>query len=465
MLKVKLRKKIAVQSAGLIGFSCLIGLGATLAPFFALASVSQSPYPASGSSEFIPVYLRTNSQFPSGHNSRQLLENRNRKYASQRWFKVETKDKAHGWIAEDDSISALKLVNQAKLTEATNLYSERSNSALEKHALKAGDVVRIIDIMGSWALVRTSIRPIGIHDAWIPTQKLTPVLPPAANVGEQKFFLTHTTNLFALPNRHGAVDAQIPASTIVVLVPNQALSNEWLEVQTKLGKGYVLRSEAVAAVDLGPTGLKLIEDSTPLRAAPFPDAPTIRHLATDTQLKMIDQHTLRWGFAKVPELGEVWWPTTHYARANSDMRPAAEHIKNRELFRRKIFDMASSPLIPQLKFASAQGVYRTTDNEEWTKIQQFEDKNYPIAIAGEGTVFVGQFMSEDQGETFREWIRWDSLVDTIRRNFRISPRSMRIQEIRPEDPKGQRVILRLSVGDGGQVKLLTENQGRTWRVR
>lgn len=411
-----------------------------------------------------PVYLHVDSRFPSGHYTRQLLENRTHKTQQQRWFRVETKDKAYGWLPEDYLVNALKLVNEATLAETTPLRWERHLDAVEKESVTKGQLVTLLEVRGSWAQIRARLKSGSLRDAWLPTSLLKPLIPPGPNIGHQKIFIPKETKLYVLPGDHARVQGTLPpASFANIVLESRAATNEWLEVQGKYGaSGFVRRDDVVTASDLGDTGARPISDLVPLRSAPLPYANLMRNLPSTSRLTVIASQTLNWGMAKLSEAGEIWWPISE--EGDSDRDPAIkERISTTDLFRRKIFDMASSPAIPKLKFVSAQGVYRTIDGTEWTKIPLFQDKNYPIAIAGLGSVFVGPFVSDDHGETFQQWIRWDTLVATIKRHTRSSARHLRIEEIRPEDPTGRRVVLRLSVDTDSIIKLVTDDQGLSWR--
>lgn len=412
-----------------------------------------------------PVYLHIDSRFPSGHYTRQLLENRTRKTQLQRWFRVETKDKAYGWIPEDDLVTALKLVNEATITETTKLRFERQLKAAEKETVSKGQLVTVLEVRGSWAQIRVRL-PSGIlRDAWLPTAKLKALVPPGPLIGHQNVFIPKETKLFVLPGVNARVQGTLPGASFANLVLDSRAANaEWLEVQGRFGpSGFVRRSEVVTASDLGENGARPLYDLVPLRSAPLPYANLTRNLPSSTALRVLGAQNLSWGMAKLSEAGEIWWPMAAEG-ADIDREPLIrERISTIDLFRRKIFDMASSPAIPKLKFVSAQGVYRTNDGNEWTKIPLFQDKNYPIAIAGLGSVFVGPYVSDDHGETFQQWIRWDTLVATIKRHTRLTARHLRIEEIRPDDPTGKRVVLRLSVDTDTIVKLVTDDQGMSWR--
>ncbi len=412
-----------------------------------------------------PVYLRIESQFQSGHYTRSLLVNRTKKVQVQRWFQVETKDKNLGWISEDQLLNALKLCSQARLLESVPLRSERDLDILPKSQITKDSIVSILEIRGSWAQVRTA--PPLSKTGWLLSESLNAVLPPPdAALDNQKVFIPRNTTLYAQTVRQGKIVEHVSTAGLGTVLRTFAAKDPkgWLEVRTQGGaRGFLLRNEVITASDLGKTGAHALNDLTALRSAPLPYSHLSRHIHHAHPLKIIGSQTLRWGLARLSESGEVWWPITNEASDIEREIAHRESISTNDLFRRKIFDMASSPAIPSLKFVSAQGVFRTIDGKEWTKIPVFQDKNYPIAIAGLGSIFVGPFVSDDHGETFQQWIRWDTLVASMKRIRHVSPKQLQIQEIRPEDPAGRRVVLKLSVGTEALIKLVTDDQGRSWR--
>jgi hypothetical protein len=409
------------------------------------------------------VYLRVESQFPSGHYTRSLLVKRTKKVQIQRWFHVQTKDKGFGWIAEDQLLDALKLCSEARLIETTPFRSERDLDLMPKTELPKDSVVKVLEIRGSWAQVRSPLAKTG----WVLTEALDAIIPSAsASLDNQNIFIPRNTILYAQTIRQGRIVEHISSATIgtVLRAHSPRKAEGWLEVRTRKGsQGFLLRSEVITATDLGKLGARTLNDLSALRSVPIPYAHRSRHIQNGHHLKILGSQTLRWGLARLSEGGEVWWPITNEASDIEREIDLSESISTSELFRRKIFDMASSPAIPSLKFVSAQGVFRTIDGKEWTKIPVFQDKNYPIAIAGLGSIFVGPFVSDDHGETFEQWIRWDTLIASMKRIRYFSPKQLQIQEIRPEDPTGRRVVLKLSVGTEALVKLVTDDQGRSWR--
>ena len=404
--------------------------------------------------EATPVYLRLDSRFTSGHYPRKVLEGRTREIQFQQWLRVETSDKAYGWFPEDHLVTPLKLAQQALVTEDTPSRLSANLEALGGEYLKKNARVYILEVAGSWARVR----PLPVEDTddiWLPTSTLRADLKaPAA-----KAFIPTIAMVHILPGHRARVQSQIKEPRFVQVVKT---TKDWVEILDGLnGHGFVRRADAVTLEDLGTQGVRPIFDMAPLRSAPLPYADLVRSLRADSPLKVIEKRSLRWGQANLKDLGQIWWPMIAEADESS-ANELRERITTPELFKRKIFDMATSPAIPALKFVSAQGIYRTNDGREWSRIPTFQDKNYPIAISGAGAVFIGPYMSDDQGETFEQWIRWDILVSTLRKLNHHAPAQLQIVGIQPQGIAGRRVLLKLNLGANSKVSVVTDDQGLSW---
>lgn len=415
----------------------------------------------------MPVYLQLDSQFPSGHHPRAWLENRTKRVQFQRWMRIKTasptgKGDVYGWLPEDHLITPLKLASEAALTEDTPARTESEMDALSGRILKKGTPVLLLDLKGSWARVQP-LPATENRSSWVPTESLRAL----SQSQTQKAFVFNRATVFVLPGLHARRLGETPAGKII-----QALSsrNGWVEIRFQGGSGYIRRSDVWTLEDLGEKGARPFLAQAPLRSAPLPYADLVTHLPRDSKLEILSAKVQRWGQVRVPETGELWWPIADDFEEEKGQGPggiasaAHEKLLTRELFARKIFDMASSPAIPSLKFVSAQGVFRTIDGQEWSKIPLFKDENYPIAIASEGPVFVGPYVSEDQGETFQTWIRWDKLVATIKSRYVITPRGLQILEIKPEDANGRRITLKLNIGLEKPIRTVTEDQGLSWKA-
>ncbi len=401
----------------------------------------------------VPVYLNIESRFPSGHYKRNILESRTRKIQAQNWFRVRTPDKHYGWLPESDLVTALKLVNHAILKETVPVRSDALLDSIEQALVTKGTRVQIVSQKGSWALVRFQTDG-ATRESWINSESLLPVTdgPP------EKIFVKPRTLVYALPGAKGRVIRTITTPTIMPVIKER---EGWFEVRVRESNGFIKKADAVTAQDLGTSAAHALNDHVPMKSAPLPYSDIATHVSSGARLKIIASQSLRWGYATLSDLGGIWWPMHELAEEEKN-HAVKEELTTSELFKRKLFDMASSPAVNSLKFASAQGIYRTTDGRKWTKIPQFHDKNFPIAISSSGIVFVGPYLSEDHGETFEQWIRWDKLIAALKRYPNLSAQKIQIHEIHPEDSEGKKVKLKLGIGEEYLVTVVTNDQGQTW---
>jgi len=414
----------------------------------------------------VPVFLKPESRFATGSQSRTKLEQRTHKTQFQRWFRVKTKDRQYGWIAEDHALTALRLVEQATLTEAVPARTSSDlESAFGRPTLPAGTPVMLLEFEGSWVRVQP-LTEVEMPQAWIQTEKLRPNF--ATNIA-QRAFVYQSSPLHIDASDKSRVLTKIDEGTYVQLI---RAHGSWLEIRSDRFQGYIAKSDVWTAGDLGETGIRPAVSLAPLRKDPLPYADLIRSLSYSTTLTLVKSSTLKWGLAMTREQGDVWWPMTdavdmsHEVASIEQMKRTSDvtdKISTAKLFARKIYDMATSRSIPSLKFASADGIFRTTDGETWTKIPLFRDQNFPIAVSKNGSIFVGPYVSDDHGETFQQWIKWDSLVSSLEMRHDVSAQNLKILEIHPEDSTGHRVTLRLNTGEGEPIRVATDDQGESWR--
>ncbi len=413
-----------------------------------IATLGSSP------TEATPVYLKLESRFPSGHHPRRWLETRTKDVQFQQWFRVKTKDSAYGWLPEDHLITSLHLASQAELTEDTPTRTEMDMDALGPEILPKKSKLIVIETNGSWVLAKPLAKPES-DESWFPSS----ILKADLDVASRRAFLPAKTSVFVLPGLHARVQTQIKSSRFAAVVREQ---RDWLEVRLgSVGQGFVRRDDVLSVRSLGHQGARPLFDLAALRSAPLPYADLVRSLSANADLRILATRSLRWGQANIRDIGDIWWPITDEAE-EAEAAALRERMTTSQIFKRKIFDMASSPAMPALKFVSAEGVFRTSDGREWTRIPIFQDKNYPIAIAGGGSIFIGPYLSDDHGETFQQWIRWDILISTLKK-LTSAPRGLQILEIRPQDAAGRRVILKLNVGLESPVLVITDDQGISWR--
>jgi hypothetical protein len=212
--------------------------------------------------------------------------------------------------------------------------------------------------------------------------------------------------------------------------------------------------------NLNPQTLTFTQSDLPLRSAPHPQAPILTHTQRGQILPFTETTEKKWGRIFSRESGELWWMIQD---ENWTLPLHPTKIKTAELFsKHKIHDIASSPTLPNLKILSAQGIYRTIDGEEWEKLVHFKNDDYAVAIDKTGRIFVGNEYSDDQGETFHSFIRFESLLLAVHKRWRMSPRHLKILELSSTNSVGLQV--KLDIGLKFPVLVNTPDQGRSWQA-
>lgn len=172
-----------------------------------------------------------------------------------------------------------------------------------------------------------------------------------------------------------------------------------------------------------------------------------------------DSTTIKWGETKAQKHGSVWI-RIHESPPSPTTRTTNEYSTN-DILSRSLFDMATSRVNPHVMAVSAQGVFLTRDGQKWKKLKEFGDSNYPVAFSGDGTLFVGQHQSDNLGETFTPFLKWDNVTHVIRSGLQSVPSQMRIVDIRNRDDD-KSLLIELDVGKKRIVQISTGDKGTTW---
>lgn len=141
-----------------------------------------------------------------------------------------------------------------------------------------------------------------------------------------------------------------------------------------------------------------------------------------------------------------------------------------DLLSRGLFDMTVVKNNKDLRFASAGGVFKSNNGRDWSQIPFFEDKNYPIATATNGWIFVGPYLSTDQGTSFHQWIKWDTLVEHVKRLTGSSLSRVRISSIvtnpslKSQDKSADEIQLELDLGVKKTLLIATDDLGKSWKL-
>lgn len=423
---------------------------------FAVAFSWLAPTPAHAD---IPVYLKLESRFPSGVHPREWLEARSKENQVQRWFRV-TFNGRYGWLAEDHVLTAMKISSIARMVRDEPDRGAPSLDAIRGRRIAKGAQVIVLEVQGSWSRGRVLGDGVPFESSWI----LNEALQRDAGNQIERGMTSRETALRIVPKDTQKAFDKLPAFHEFTVLNSVSNSNgQWLEVQLENNTAWIERKNVWLPQDLRDGSVRSMQPGLELRSSPLPNADIVQRLDGTEVLKVIDTKYLRWARAKVPEHGMLWWPISDDLVDGPNAIPPLK-LSTQDLLGRKIYDMASSQAIPGLRFASAQGLFKSRDGVEWSKIAKFEDKNYPIVIAKSGLLFVGPYLSNDNGENFEQWIRWDLLVETLKKQTGAAANRMRLSKLEVLDDDGKSMRLVLDLGRTNPVRVSTPDRGLSWKV-
>ncbi|MCB0393988.1 MAG: hypothetical protein KDD25_05485, partial [Bdellovibrionales bacterium] len=225
-----------------------------------------------------------------------------------------------------------------------------------------------------------------------------------------------------------------------------------------------------------------------LRRDPDLASPVVKELHPFYSIQVKDRKLVKWAKSEVPKIGPVYWKVSNPAQDSTEapikqslaLVPTAKtkysvepqkislndgQITTDELFSRKIFDMATSPKVPNLMFASASGLFKSLDGQVWTKLEEFESQNFPITFSEDGVVYVGPYRSLDHGKTFSQFVRWDKVLNSLSKGGVTHANGIRMSDIEILDQKGSKIKMTLKLGskdEGSSYVMMSEDQGFSW---
>lgn len=172
-----------------------------------------------------------------------------------------------------------------------------------------------------------------------------------------------------------------------------------------------------------------------------------------------------WLEAKI-ENQSFWWVNT--LTDNSSVKTSFNKtlLTTKDLYQRGLFDMAAIPSAtssPKKIFASAKGVFTSSDGETWTRLDVFEEENYPILTQKNGQVFIGPYRSADFGRTFEPYIRWEVVLSLLARYRNLTPQELRIRDLQFE-AQSKGISLLLEWGKKQHARVFTPDEGLTWQL-
>lgn len=433
----------------------------------------------------VAVYRSPTSAFPSGERARHELENSMRKVVSKTWYFIEANDQK-GWLRASLVFGPWHLSKQAVAKSLLIIRSSPAWSGPVRGQINKGDSLIIKKIEEEWALVRSPEH----REGWVEVAEL------AAATNDLGYAFPRA-NLFLqnAPQPHSSTRLKLNEGEQLEI---ESINGEWFKVRVKNQTGFVPVADVISKFDfakyvrtndgrrlevdhvIGPwiksgerylslsniNEIELREDllfvaqrQANLRSEPnFEKEPSVQ-LSFLQPARLISKKEVKWALSQFSKSASLWWL---FDKETSASFNEPEEIATKDLFARKIYAIATSPTKPNLMFASAGGVYLTRDGQQWTRLKEFKDQNYPIAIAPSGTVFIGSYRSFDN-KHFEQYIRWEKIASILERRYKSAPQSLTILNIKIEDHEGSNIVLTMNTG-WGKTNVWSADGGHTWKI-
>lgn len=432
-------------------------------------------------SEPSSVYLKPNHPAATGHFSKKLLLEKSVGYDQFEWLWVSNTQGQSGWVLKSSVLLPLDFSRQAVISKGEALYSKPRHFQSPSKILENSQLVNLIDRKRSWYKI---VYKEGEQNktAWVRAQYLSPHSKDAG-----LFFSTQPVHLRQSPKPKSNFLASIESGDPIVPLNTKG---EWAYVQYGSQKGYIpfrnLRTRMDVAIkvrtDAGyfkphpalykqkiheifanPQWAGTGPYSLELKARPDMASPTVATVQPWHNMVVQGYTIKRWGASRLQRLGTVWW-------FDKTMESNVERIQSFpsqlvKLSKDEIYQIEKSKAAKELYFASAtSGIYRSFDLKNWQPLGPFKN-GFPIKLADNGVLFVGDKVSFDHGESFRDFIRWDLVFESLPNKEQITQGPLQILNVEPHKGSHKRLTLSLKVGKNKYMQLYTADFGKSWRIQ
>lgn len=426
-----------------------------------------------------PVYLEPNNPAPTGHFRLEQLKDKAIAYDQFEWLWVRDSFGHSGWVLKSSVMLPLDFSRRAVLSQGEDVFAKPQSYDLPQRKILKSQVVTLVHRHRDWFQVMYKYGNDTLK-GWVRARYLRPYSKDPG-----LFFLTQETPLRKEPKSKTKILETInPGEPMAPL----RLLNGWAYVQVGNKKGYVPLQNIRSRIDIAmkvrtPEGYykphpslinkKVLEIysnplwvgtggySIELKSTPDMGSNTVTTIEPWQTMTLQGYSIKRWGLSQIPKWGQLWWPD-QTIESNIELienfKPQAQTLKRSEVYQVQV-----SPTVPGLRFAStANGVFRSFDGKNWHPLPDFKN-GYPLRMAKNGTLFVGDKVSFDQGESFHDYIRWDRVLSSIPLEGKLGHGPIQILNVEPNDNDYKKVTLSLKFGANKIMQIYTSDLGQSWR--
>lgn len=437
------------------------------------------------------IFRYPHSLFSSGSLPKaQLIENTNT-VLTEHWIKASRAGRLIGWINSNQLLSEIDLVTEVTTQKEAPYRDNRVLSENPAGSFKKGIQLKVLEVDDGWAQVRDSqTKPY-----WVEVEDLAPSSSDWGLV-----YFPKNTALYLQPRVKSRTIGMISGGEFLKI---QGIRGSFFEVnyaskarQKMVGyvhfKQVISRLQFAQSIQVGnkwfdlvpetPWRLKIkngsriqieeikgFQSQTSVFFSKTPQtlalkSPSQKNSTTSpvpflAQLKGVEVLNLKWGQATVEGHGNVWWIT------NLDETPSkSESIRFVDLKKRGIFQIVTHPFKPSIRFASANGLFRTEDGINWERLSFIGEENQPLAISKRGVLFVGNYKSNDLGNSFEPYLRFENILRALSHSQAQNPKKLSITELKLPTKDDKVIRLKVNMGKETPVWIQSTNSGADWKV-
>jgi SH3-like domain-containing protein len=441
----------------------------------------------------MPVYQSPNALFSTADLHPRLLKP-DQQVIMQTWLHTQK-----GWLTRNDVLKDIDF-SQTGLVKADTAVRARPDGTLAPQSwLKTQSKVEILERSESWIKIKSETA-----NGWVSEENLT------SNPFDRGFVLTKkATSIFIAPQIKSKKLSTIQAG---MKFKPLSIHGSWILIKHQGVQGWLIFDDVFSKLDFA---LRLISRNskagwqtviTPAKTSGHKYQPSgpwlkvdkswfalsqIKGLQTDPRKTIVAPHgavarTLpslarsviltRYRFGEtLPSAqpstvtwlhmnsidGSIWWPL-YPAGAKGNRMLSDQELTTAELFERPIYDLSESPNATHLKVVSSRGIYKTSDDKNWHKLNFFGSKNFPVAFSPKGELYVGPYRSHDQGHSFTPFLRWDRVLANISRHQMLVPQNLRLTKIEFKEGRPDIFITVNSTTSKNNFILSSSDDGQHW---
>ncbi len=482
-----------------------------LAVFTALSLFTHTSLQANSTS----VYKSPSSGAHSGQMNVETLNKKTSHVISKQWQKVTWGEDTIGWIRHSLVFDEWNLARRVFATESTPLRKRPFWTSNPTHELKRGTSLKILRVQENWLEVETKklsgwvdkaqVAILPNHWGYMVTRQKTPLRTRPTT--KSKPTSTLKPGVRVTPKSFSGEFVEIEWEGKRQFAPFYSLLSRldyakkirvksgWKDVLFVIGElvqtneDNFVKIEDIQALVGNDKRAFVISGKANLRKRPDPGSDVVKQLGQFYPLTILETLNIKWGKAQIAKNESLWWKTSDFIGERQPAISPKTHIKRMEistahnpkiqpegalaglktlttdaLFGRKIFDMATSPKIPNLMFASADGIYKSLDGQSWEKVPQFGRHNYPLAVANDGTIYVGPYRSIDHGNTYSQFVRWDVVLNALAKKGVKRAQQVRLRDLEILDEKGNKISMTLKLGNKSEAVVTSLDRGHSWTL-